>query len=133
MTSFDPLRIYVYREGLVRFASEKYSNDFLDEANAKFSHLTNYSINKNNHNYVPNENAVQEDSGFKWSISAFCSHLEKEGVDVRLMWAKIYDVIIKSVLAIDEQTKLELHKASIHRTNCFELFGYDILLDANLK
>ena len=52
---------------------------------------------------------------------------------MRLMWAKIYDVVIKSVLSIDEQTKLELRKAAIHRSNCFELFGYDILLDANLK
>lgn len=92
----------MYREGLVRFASEKYSNDSLDEADSKFSHLTNYSINKNNHKYVPNDDAVQEDSGFKWSISAFCQHMEKEGVDLRLMWAKIYDLIIKSVLAIDE-------------------------------
>lgn len=26
VTCYDPLRIYVYREGLVRFASERYSN-----------------------------------------------------------------------------------------------------------
>jgi hypothetical protein len=133
VTSFDPLRIYVYREGLVRFASEKYSNEAFSEEKAKFSHLTNYSINKNNENYVQNENAADDDSGFKWSLSALCAHFEKEGVDVRLMWAKIFDVIVKSVLAIDEQTKQELKKANIHRANCFELFGYDILLDANLK
>jgi len=52
VTSFDPLRIYIYREGLVRFASEKYSNEAFTEEKAKFSHLTNYSINKNNENYV---------------------------------------------------------------------------------
>lgn len=51
VTSFDPLRIYVYREGLVRFASEKYDlNKFNDDT--KFSHLTNYSINKRNENYI---------------------------------------------------------------------------------
>jgi hypothetical protein len=26
VTSFEPLRIYVYKEGLARFASEEYSN-----------------------------------------------------------------------------------------------------------
>ena len=131
ITSYEPLRIYVFKEGLARFASESYSTK--QNKNNKFQHLTNYSINKNNENYVQNENAADDDSGFKWSLSALCAHFEKEGVDVRLMWAKIFDVIVKSVLAIDEQTKQELKKANIHRANCFELFGYDILLDANLK
>ena len=43
ITSINPLRIYVYEEGLTRFASEKY--DTTDLKNV-FSHLTNYSINK---------------------------------------------------------------------------------------
>ena len=44
ITSINPLRLYVYDEGLVRFASEKY--DTTDLKNI-YSHLTNYSINKN--------------------------------------------------------------------------------------
>ncbi len=52
ITSFDPLRIYVYREGLVRFASQKYQNVDLSSADAKYTHLTNYSINKNNEAFV---------------------------------------------------------------------------------
>lgn len=52
VTSFDPLRIYIYREGLVRFASEKYSNADILSEESKFCHLTNYSINKKNTNYV---------------------------------------------------------------------------------
>jgi hypothetical protein len=133
VTSFDPLRIYVYREGLVRFASEKYSNDVFQDEKSKFSHLTNYSINKNNENYVQNENANDDDSGFKWSLSALQSHFEAEGIDCKLMWSKLYDIIIKSIMSIDEQTKAEIRKCSINRGNCFELFGYDILLDTNLK
>ena len=43
VTSINPLRIYVYEEGLVRFASEKYDTSDLKNV---FSHLTNYSINK---------------------------------------------------------------------------------------
>lgn len=54
VTSYDPLRVYIYREGLTRFASEKYSNDDLCSEAANYKHLTNYSINKNNANFVTN-------------------------------------------------------------------------------
>lgn len=50
VTSFDPLRIYIYKEGLARFASEEYSAKFSKQN--KFMHLTNYSINKKNDNYI---------------------------------------------------------------------------------
>lgn len=45
VTSINPLRIYVYEEGLCRFASEKYDTKDLKNV---YSHLTNYSINKKN-------------------------------------------------------------------------------------
>lgn len=50
ITSYEPLRIYIYKEGLARFASEKYS--LRDAKTNLFSHLTNYSINKKNTNFV---------------------------------------------------------------------------------
>ena len=67
VTCYDPLRVYVYREGLVRFASEKYQSDSDPKSKNVYSHLTNYSINKKNHNYV---SAEDDDSGFKWSFTA---------------------------------------------------------------
>lgn len=45
VTSFHPLKIYLHQEGLVRMATEPYSNESYDEA---FVHLTNYSINRKN-------------------------------------------------------------------------------------
>lgn len=55
VTSYNPLRIYFYDEGLVRFATEDYSNDPKVLRN-KFVHLTNFSINKRNTKaYVRND------------------------------------------------------------------------------
>lgn len=50
VTSYEPLKIYVFKEGLARFASEVYTSK-IDKDN-KFMHLTNYSINKKNDNFV---------------------------------------------------------------------------------
>ncbi len=50
VTCYEPLRIYVYKEGLARFASETYTAKF--NKNNKYMHLTNYSINKKNENFV---------------------------------------------------------------------------------
>ena len=55
------------------------------------------------------------------------------GIDVNLMWSKIYDVIIKSLISIEEPIKSQMKKSSVNRNNCYELFGYDIILDNNLK
>lgn len=41
--SFRPLTIYLYREGLARFGTEKFSLADLDNP---FAHLTNSSLNK---------------------------------------------------------------------------------------
>uniref|UniRef100_A0A2S2QNK7 Putative tubulin polyglutamylase TTLL2 n=1 Tax=Sipha flava TaxID=143950 RepID=A0A2S2QNK7_9HEMI len=46
--SFHPLTIYMYREGLTRFSTDKYSLNNLDNL---FAHLTNSSINKLGPNY----------------------------------------------------------------------------------
>lgn len=50
VTNFDPLKIYVYNEGLVRFASEPYNIESI-KSNV-YAHLTNYSINKKSENFI---------------------------------------------------------------------------------
>lgn len=55
VTSMDPWRIYVYHEGLARFASEEY--DPKNIKSNKFAHLTNYSINKKSEKFVQNQSA----------------------------------------------------------------------------
>ena len=45
VTSFDPLRAYIYREGLARFASSVFSTEE-EDLRDPFKHLTNYSVNR---------------------------------------------------------------------------------------
>ena len=45
MTSIEPLKLYIFEDGLVRFSTEKYSNRLEDLENV-FIHLTNYTVNK---------------------------------------------------------------------------------------
>ena len=52
VTGFDPLKIYIYDEGLARFASEPYNSSLKA---SKFSFLTNYSINKKNDKFMQNQ------------------------------------------------------------------------------
>jgi tubulin polyglutamylase TTLL4 len=71
VTSFDPLKIYVYNEGLVRFATTPYSLNS-KTIKQRFMHLTNYSVNKKNEEYHQNGdkegNNTQQAS--KWNIKA---------------------------------------------------------------
>jgi hypothetical protein len=131
VTSYEPLKIYVFKEGLARFASESYSTK--QNKNNKFQHLTNYSINKKNANFIQNNDKNQDDVGFKWSLSAFCNHLEQVGIDMDLLWSRIYDVIIKTIACGEHYVVSAMKKNQMYRTNCFEIFGFDILIDSDLK
>ena len=46
--SLDPLRIYIYNDGLARFATEPYEPVNKNNIRSAYQHLTNYAINKLN-------------------------------------------------------------------------------------
>uniref|UniRef100_A0A0N5A8K9 Tubulin polyglutamylase ttll-4 n=1 Tax=Syphacia muris TaxID=451379 RepID=A0A0N5A8K9_9BILA len=120
----DPLRIYFYKEGLVRFASvpstpSSYSN--------KFIHLTNYSINKFAESAGERTSPVP-----KWSLSELWCYMAND-YDVPLLKRKIVDVIIKAVLACENSIRSHQKKYSKFTFTSHELYGMDILIDQDLK
>lgn len=52
---------------------------------------------------------------------------------MELFWGRIYDLIIKSIISGENIVYNAWKKTCIHRTNCFEVFGYDVMIDKNLK
>lgn len=68
VTSYRPLKCWMYKMGFGRFCSEKFSNDAKDRDN-KHMHLANASIAKTANNY-------NDAHGNKWSISNMRFYLE---------------------------------------------------------
>ncbi|XP_065839948.1 tubulin monoglutamylase TTLL4-like [Oscarella lobularis] len=131
VSSYDPLRIYVFDDGLTRFATCKYSAAAKSLSN-RFIHLTNYSVNKKNDAFVSNsdETVCQ---GHKWGLKAFWEYLRADGIDVDCLWESIKDVIVKTIIS-GEAPVNSLMKTYVKRKwSCHELFGFDIMLDRNLK
>ncbi|KAI1720571.1 tubulin-tyrosine ligase family domain-containing protein [Ditylenchus destructor] len=133
VTSFYPLIAYIYSDGLARFAVHQY-----DESNRRNyadvnAHLTNYSLNKNSEDFIKNKDCASENVGHKWTLGALLRLLEQQGHDVELLMIRIEDIVIKTLLSIQGSVAASCRKLNLHPKCCFELFGFDILLDEDLK
>ena len=131
VTSMDPIKIYLYQDGLVRFATKPYSaneEDFGD----KFMHLTNYSVNKSNTYFEYNEDP-SEFSGHKWSLKTLWKYLECEGFNHVKVVEEIKIVVIKTILCGHYDIIEALEKEVDSDYTCYKLLGVDILLDEDLK
>ncbi|XP_063694154.1 tubulin monoglutamylase TTLL4-like isoform X5 [Bolinopsis microptera] len=131
VSSYDPLCIYMYDNGLVRFASSKYSHSSKSLSN-RYVHLTNYSVNKFNDAYIKNEDETGTES-HKWGLKALWKYLQVAGQDVEGIKAKIKNIVVKTIIA-SVPTVTSLSKSHCkYRHTCHELFGFDIFLDQHLK
>eukprot|EP00064_Thunnus_orientalis_P008415 superscaffoldBa00000998_g8438 len=124
VTSYDPLRIYIFSDGLVRFASCKYSSSMKTLGN-KFMHLTNYSVNKKNSEYQTNsdDKACQ---GHKWALKALWQYLGSKGVNTTLIWEKIKDIVIKTIIALHSNTALDVSIKGQMIRDLLNLAGFHI-------
>jgi len=90
------------KEGLVRFATQKYSNNpkMLEK---RFIHLTNYSVNKKSEDFVKSgakgSNADDGEDASKWNLYQLRNWMTKNGIDYEAVRQRMKDVIIKTCIA----------------------------------
>ncbi|CAI2360093.1 unnamed protein product [Moneuplotes crassus] len=133
VTSVDPLRIYLFDEGLVRFATEEYQAPTEENMKNIYIHLTNYSLNKKNKNFVVDDENGEK--GYKRPLKQFWASLKKTGIDTDVIHEEIKDIIVKTFLAVQPQLSHEYKSCisdDLDGTNCFEILGFDIMLDEKL-
>ena len=130
VTSIIPLRIYRFKEGLTRFSANRYNLDINDRC----AHLTNYAVNKNNKNYIQNESPFEVDyNSSKWTLTSLKQYLEENGINSDLIFEKIDDIIIKTFISCENNLVNAISKYCAYQENCFELYGFDILIDEHLN
>ena len=131
LTSIDPIKLYLYDDGLVRFATKPFSIDE-DNLNNKYIHLTNYAINKKSEEFVQNENPT-EFEGHKWSVKTFRRYLESQGHDWTRLWRRIRDIVSKTIISGHAGLLESFQKDAQSDYSCYKIFGIDIFLDERLK
>nr|XP_040040357.1 tubulin polyglutamylase TTLL7 isoform X2 [Gasterosteus aculeatus aculeatus] len=135
VTSCDPLRIFLYNDGLVRMGTEKYHAPSEANLSQLYMHLTNYSVNKHNENFERDETV---DKGSKRSISWFTEFLRANDYDVAKFWGDVSELVVKTIIVAEPHV---LHAYRMCRPGqppgsdsvCFEVLGFDIILDRKLK
>lgn len=131
ITGYSPLKIYLYQEGLVRFASEDYDLNSSNMSN-RYIHLTNYSVNKNSLKYNINVE-IDGENGSKWSLSTLRHYFKENNLKFEPVWEKIKDIMIKTILTVTDEAIPCIKSFNVTSNNLFELYGVDILLDDKLN
>uniref|UniRef100_A0A2K5EJF7 Tubulin tyrosine ligase like 13 n=1 Tax=Aotus nancymaae TaxID=37293 RepID=A0A2K5EJF7_AOTNA len=133
ITSCDPLQIFMYEEGLARFATTPYVEPSHNNLDNVCTHLTNYAINKHNENFVW-DGAVSS----KRKLLTLNIWLQEHSYNPGELWGDIEDIIIKTIISAHPVLRHNYRTCfpqylSGGTCACFEILGFDILLDDKLK
>lgn len=59
--------------------------------------------------------------------------MREQGIDDIAIWKKIEDICIKTILSAEQQMFMGYTQQVPFKDNCFELLGFDILIDSLLE
>ena len=114
--------LYYYKHGYIRTSSDAYSLD----SNLNYVHLTNNCLQQFGDKY----GAFEEGNTIEFSV--FKEYLKEKFPELNIDFdakiiSRIKDMMIDSYLSV----KSELNPS--RRKNCFELLGYDFLIDEDFR
>ncbi|CDW87803.1 tubulin-tyrosine ligase family protein [Stylonychia lemnae] len=140
LTGINPLRAFIYREGLARFATEEYNSPLGSNLNNLCMHLTNYAINKDSDQFVFNEDPSKDDVGHKRGLKPIWTHIDNnrkpEGKTAAQVWQDIKEVIVKTLIT-GQPHIAHLYRSSkpddVENSMCFQILGFDIFIDNKCK
>ncbi|MDR5904895.1 PqqD family peptide modification chaperone [Franzmannia qiaohouensis] len=122
ISSIEPLRVYLYRQGFAKLASEPWDPDDVDNP---YSQLTNPDINAlNTDAEVPVEFI---------DLERYRHWLREQGHDDEQLFAKIEDLIALTAISAVDAMQQRTAQVGADPKGCYELLGLDCLVDDTLK
>ena len=115
--SFSPLIVYIFRGGFCRFSSQPFTmNNFAE----RDIHLTNIAVQTQSEAYNPRH-------GSKWDTQSLRIYFNQRfGDEVsNKVFTAIQGIILNSLLSVLSSVIPDKHS--------YELYGYDILIDQDLR
>jgi len=124
----EPLTIWLFKDGLVRLASEKYDLN-LSNVSELYMHLTNYSLNKRNEHFDGQKHKLRVADVLSGTLQS--REHEKPAEQI---WKEIEEIVIKTIITAQPQLAHYYRSSQAKEPDiCFELLGFDIMLDYKLK
>ncbi len=130
VAGLDPVRAYVYREGIARIAPEYYATDDLALTRPGI-HVTNTALHLGHPELRIDTDARRENVGNIWTMSAVYRQMAVDGMDAQTVWSRVAD-LARRFVAIAIDTGLFTRQAAEHTRYTFppRVFGLDVLIDA---
>jgi hypothetical protein len=137
----NPMKAYLATDcGLARFWTNDYDTS---DPNNIYSHLTNYSLNKNSDRYIKDQ-VVDEDAetnNTKLSIEETWRIVKKQypEVDIEADWKqKMRDVVVNVLSATRSTMELRYFemtgfKDTKHSSRFYQILGFDIMFDSDFN
>ena len=113
--------VYIFKEGHLKATSLKYNPD----SNDLFVHLTNYSVQKHNIHFSKIE------IGNEIPFYEFQRELDRKKTGINFI-KDIYPKIVR-IVRLTGGAAIQGKMNFMNIKNCFEIFGYDFILDENYK
>ena len=124
------MKLYLYNQGFVKISSVEY--DF-SNLNDKFSFITNvgFQLKSNKYKYPKTEEEIKDSN--LWNLSFLKEYFSINGLDYEKLYEEIKDIFIKIVFSVRKKLIENIEKNNLKNSNFYQLLGFDILLDNNLK
>ncbi|XP_058808637.1 probable tubulin polyglutamylase TTLL9 [Phymastichus coffea] len=137
VTSFQPLKVWLAREGFARLSGEQFSLARIDDSRV---HLTNMAIQLKAADGRPARRPARPSAdrdcertapparlGSKWPLSCLRQYLtERHG-------PAVVDDLLHNIAGMIMASLAAVQRSVVACQNSFELYGYDVLLDKALR